>query len=111
MPAIQRPDWTDLKDFFGGDPVIVESHPLWYFETQDERQVGLRVGVSEVESSVQTDLTIAGRKLDTVSCEGLEAICIKDGTLFFFFRFSDSKAKLEIKVSPEISVYWATLRT
>jgi hypothetical protein len=106
------PDETDLIEFFEGDPVekSVEDG-YWCYEITDERGITLRFSFNIYERSVQTVLSVAGEKIETVSHESAEKLTIGGGVLRCEFSLSTARTTLVIDARKRISVTWTNLRS
>lgn len=106
------PNETDLIEFFQREPVekTVEDG-YWCYEITDACSVTLRFSFNIYERSVQTTLSVAGEKIETVSHEFAERLTVGGGVLRCEFLLSTARTTLVIDARKRISVTWANLRT
>lgn len=105
------PNETDLIDFFGVGPVVkIVEDGYWCYEFTDERGVQLRLSFSIYERSVQTVLSVAGEKIETVSHESAERLTVGDGVLRCEFLLPTARTILVIDMRNRLSVSWTNLQ-
>ena len=105
------PEDLELLEFFESDPIeSVPSDGYWCYEFTDKNGVGIRLSCSALAKSVQTVLLVNGSEIETVVHEGAEEMKIENDALRCSFAL-DQLTQLEIKVRPDITVQWSSLRT
>lgn len=106
------PDETDLIEFFGEEPVekSVEDG-YWCYEITDQRGITLRFSFNIYERSVQTVISVAGEKIETVSHESADRLTVGGGVLRCEFLLSTARTTLVIDPRERLSVTWTNLRT
>ncbi len=105
-------DELELLEFFGTEPVerAVEDG-YWSYESSDSRGVTLRFSFNLIERSVQTQLSIYGSPIATVSHEAADRMLVRNGTLRCEFSTRGERTTLEVETGASLSVTWSSLRT
>lgn len=105
------PDETDLIEFFGEEPVekSVEDG-YWCYELTDERGITLRFSFNIYERSVQTVLSVAGERIETVSHESADRLTVEGGVLRCEFLLATARTTLVVDARDRLSVTWTNLR-
>ncbi len=105
------PEDLELLEFFESEPTESEpSDGYWCYEFTDGIGLGIRLSCNALAKSVQTVLLVGGREVETVVHEGAEEMKIEGGVLKCSFSLNQL-TQLEIKVRPNITVQWSSLRT
>lgn len=109
------PEEYELLSFFESEPVESEpSDGFWCYEAGDLARVCLRFSFNLHEGSVQTTLIFNNEKVGTICHEGLLSMKIANDagveSLKAEFDGHDYQTKLELRIKPEIYVYWWSLQ-
>lgn len=106
----KTPSDLELLEYFESEPV--ESVPydgFWSYECTDGDGVTVRLSCNAIAQSIQTDVVVGGRQVVTVVHECAEEIKIENDVLFCSFT-QGQLTQLEVRVRPNVSVKWSSLR-
>jgi len=106
------PDELELLEFFGAEPIVRSLEDgYWCYEATDSRGVRMRFSFNIFDRSVQTELSVAGAPVATVSHEGATRLRREGSTLCCDFLGEDWKGSLTVVVGALLHAEWSMLRT
>ncbi|WP_445495106.1 hypothetical protein [Photorhabdus sp. SF281] len=108
------PDELDLLSFFESEPTLVDhSDRRFAYEFTDGNGIHLVFSFNVLEGWIQTILEFNGNKIAGYLSEGVNSFKIKDEIDGEYIHaeivFTDTRADVEIRLKPFISVKWGTL--